>query len=58
MKMEVKAEQEVQWVIGGLQASICEDTNIVMIKASPGASNHLPLVWFIFISCLSFLDVH
>jgi hypothetical protein len=56
--MEVQAEQEVQWVIGGPQASSCEDTNIVMIKASPGASNHLPLVWFIFISCLSFLDVH
>jgi hypothetical protein len=27
--MEVQAEQEVQWVIGGPQASSYEDTNIV-----------------------------
>jgi hypothetical protein len=39
--MEVQSEQEVQWAIRGTQVSNCEDTNIVMIKASPGASNHL-----------------
>jgi hypothetical protein len=38
--MKVQAEQEVQWVFGGPQASSCEDTNIVVIKASPSASNH------------------
>jgi hypothetical protein len=38
---EFEAEQ-VQWVFGGPQASSCEDANIVVIKASPGASNHLP----------------
>jgi hypothetical protein len=38
--MEVQAEQEVRWAIGGPQAPSCEDANIVGIKASPGASNH------------------
>jgi hypothetical protein len=38
---EFQAEQ-VQWVFGGPQASSCEDTNIVVIKASPGASHHHP----------------
>jgi hypothetical protein len=40
--MEVRAEQEVQWVLGGLQASSCEDANIFVIKASLGASNQCP----------------
>jgi hypothetical protein len=40
--MEVQGEQQVQWVIGGPQVSSCEDTNIVMIKTSPSASNHRP----------------
>jgi hypothetical protein len=31
--------QQVQVVFGGPQASSCEDVNIVVIKASPGASN-------------------
>jgi hypothetical protein len=41
-KMEVQAEQEVQWVLEGPQASSCKDTNIFVIKSSPGASNHYP----------------
>jgi hypothetical protein len=40
--MEVQAEQEVQWVFGGPQASSYEEANIVVIKASHGASNHHP----------------
>jgi hypothetical protein len=36
--MKVQAEQEVQWVFRGSQASSYADANIVMIKASPGAS--------------------
>jgi hypothetical protein len=39
--VEIQAEQ-VQRVFGGPQASSCEDANIVVIKASPGAPNHLP----------------
>jgi hypothetical protein len=43
MKLESEIKMEkVQWVFGGPQASSCEDANIVVIKASPGASNHLP----------------
>jgi hypothetical protein len=30
--------EQVQWVFKGPQASTCQDTNIVVIKASPGAS--------------------
>jgi hypothetical protein len=40
--MKVQAEQEVQWVFGGPQASSCVDANIVVIKASPDTSNHNP----------------
>jgi hypothetical protein len=32
--------EQVQWVIEGPHASSYEDTNIVVIKASPGASHH------------------
>jgi hypothetical protein len=39
-KIEVQAEREVRWAIGGPQAPSCEDANIVGIKASPDASNH------------------
>jgi hypothetical protein len=35
---ESRAEQ-VQWTFEEPQASRCEDANIVVIKASPGASN-------------------
>jgi hypothetical protein len=40
-KTKNQAEQ-VQLVFGGPQASCAEDTNLALIKASPGASNHLP----------------
>jgi hypothetical protein len=40
-KSKFQAEQR-QWVFGGPQASSCEDANIVVIKASPSASNHYP----------------
>jgi hypothetical protein len=36
-------EEQVQWVFRGPQASSGEDANIVVIKTSPSASNHLPL---------------
>jgi hypothetical protein len=39
-KTEIKAEQ-VQWVFRGPQALSCEDANIVIIKASPGASHQI-----------------
>jgi hypothetical protein len=39
LKMEVQAVQ-VQWGIGGPQASSGKNANIVVIKASPSASNH------------------
>jgi hypothetical protein len=42
--MKVQVEQ-VQWVFRGPQASSCEDTNIVMIKANPGASHQLSLAF-------------
>jgi hypothetical protein len=38
--LEVQAEREVRWAIGGPQAPSCEYANIVGIKASPDASNH------------------
>jgi hypothetical protein len=41
-ELEVQAEQKVQWVFGCPQASTCEDANIFVVKASPGASNHYP----------------
>jgi hypothetical protein len=56
-KMEIQVQQ-VQEVFGGPQASSSEDANIVVIKASPDASNHLHWVLFIFLSCLWFLLVH
>jgi hypothetical protein len=39
MKIE---EVQVRWVFGGSQASSYEDAKIVVIKASPSASNHIP----------------
>jgi hypothetical protein len=38
---EIQVKQ-VQWVFGGPQASSYQDTNIVVIKPSPGAFNHTP----------------
>jgi hypothetical protein len=37
-KTEIQAMQ-VRWVFRGPQASSCEDANIIVIKASPDASN-------------------
>jgi hypothetical protein len=34
--------EQVQWAFGGPKASSCEEVNIVVIKVSPGASNHRP----------------
>jgi hypothetical protein len=45
--MKVQAEQEVQWVFGDPQASCCEDVNIVVIKASPGASHQSPCLLYL-----------
>jgi hypothetical protein len=38
LKTEIQ-EQQVSWVFGGPQASSCDDANIIITKASPGASN-------------------
>jgi hypothetical protein len=46
LESESQVEQ-IQWVLRGPQASSCEDTNIIVIKASHGASN--PVLEF----CLS-----
>jgi hypothetical protein len=40
-KTEIQVE-EIRWVLGGPQASISENANIVVTKASPGAFNHAP----------------
>jgi hypothetical protein len=40
-ELEFQAKQ-VQWVFRGPQVSSYEDTNIVVIKARPGASHHYP----------------
>jgi hypothetical protein len=50
-KTKIQAEQ-VHGVFGGPQASSCEDTNIIVIKASPGASNRHP--WTLFILYLNY----
>jgi hypothetical protein len=47
-KMEIQMQQ-VRLVFGGPQASSCEDANIVVIKASPDASN--PILRF----CYNFI---
>jgi hypothetical protein len=41
--MEIHVQQ-ARWVFRGPQASSCEDANIFVIKASPGASN--PILGF------------
>jgi hypothetical protein len=56
--MKVQPEQEVQWVFGGPQASSCTDANIVVIKASPGASHQSPcLLYLNFIYNIICLDI-
>jgi hypothetical protein len=47
--MKVQAVQ-VQWRIGGPQASSGDDANIVVIKASPGGSHQSPCLL-----CLNFI---
>jgi hypothetical protein len=46
-KLKVQAEQEVQWTFRCPQASSCTEANIVVIKASPDASNHHSLSLFL-----------
>jgi hypothetical protein len=41
LKSDIQAKQ-VQGVFGGPQASSCEDANVIVIKASPGASHQSP----------------
>jgi hypothetical protein len=41
LKLEFQVEQ-VQWVFGDPHALSCDDANIVVIMASPSASNHHP----------------
>jgi hypothetical protein len=59
MELKTKIQvQQVQGVFGGPQASTYEDANIVVIKASPDASNYIPWALFIFYLTLWFLIVH
>jgi hypothetical protein len=44
-KTEIQTEQ-VKWVFEGPEAPSVMDTNIVVIKAIPGASNHHHCVLF------------
>jgi hypothetical protein len=61
--MKVQAEQEVQWVFGGPQASNCVDANIVVLKASLGASHQSPcllylnLIYNTICLCIKFIGV-
>jgi hypothetical protein len=61
--MKVQAEQEVQWVFGRPQASSFTDANIVMIKASPGASHkslcllYLNFIYNTICLCIKFIGV-
>jgi hypothetical protein len=47
-KTEIQVQQ-VQGVFEGPQASTYEDANIVVIKASPDASNHISWALLIFV---------
>jgi hypothetical protein len=61
--MKVEVEQEVQWVFGGPQASSCTEANILVIKASPGASHQSPcllylnLIYNTICLCIKFIGV-
>jgi hypothetical protein len=44
-KTKIPAKR-VKWVFEGPQVPSYEDTNIVVIKASPGASHHYPWLYF------------
>jgi hypothetical protein len=56
-KTEIQAEL-VQRVFEGPQVSSCEDANIAVIKASPGASNHISWALLIFVFYLWSVNVH
>jgi hypothetical protein len=56
-KTEIQVEQ-VQWVFGGPQTSSCEDANIVVIKASPGAFNQCSLSFILSLALCSIMIVH
>jgi hypothetical protein len=59
--MEPKTEdqvEQVQCVFGGLQASSCEDANIVVTKASSGASNHAPCLLILNLALCFIMIVH
>jgi hypothetical protein len=43
LKTEIQVQQ-VQGVFRWPQVSSCKDANIIVIKASPSVSNHLPWV--------------
>jgi hypothetical protein len=47
--MEVQVVQ-VQWRIGGPQASSGEDANIIVIKVSPGVSHQSPCL--LYLNCI------
>jgi hypothetical protein len=56
-KTEIQAEQ-FQGMFGGPQASSCEDANIVVIKASPGAFNQYSLSFTSNLAlCYSWLNI-
>ncbi len=57
LKMKIQVKQ-VQWVFGGSQASSCEDANIVVIKASPGALNQYSLSFILNLALCSIMIVH
>jgi hypothetical protein len=59
--MESKTEIQVEKVKGvfrGPQASSCEDANIVVIKASPGALNQYSLSFILNLALCSIVIVH
>jgi hypothetical protein len=55
MKIQVK---QVQWVFRCPQASSCEDTNIIVIKASPSALNQYSLSFIMNLALGSIMIMH
>jgi hypothetical protein len=56
-KTAIQVEQ-IQGVFGGPQESSCEDANIVVTKASPGASNHSPCLLILNLVLCFIMIVH
>jgi hypothetical protein len=50
--------EQVQWVFRGQQALSCDDANIVVIKANPGALTHAPCILFWIFDLCSIMIVH